>query len=518
MPFAPEPEVVLCNALKDPYNTIVAAARTCYSSKVVTPEDVDKDDRSREIRDRIYDSIYQAGHHTTIQHPTFQFVLRRVSRQFLWSFLHAHPYYNSEQVSQRYVEVKPQNFATPPLSDASREVYRATVKEMMDSYFALMEILGPDVEREYYRLYPARKREPEKWESAIHKRVMEAARYALPVATHAHLYHTISGLTLHRYHRLSRQFDTPAETRVVVEKMVDEVRRLDPLFFRAIEDPVPLEETPEYRLFQERRGRASLDGAFAREFDAELGTRRSKLVDWKANAPAVMAQSVRSVLGLPRKELDDSAAIALVLDAAKNPVLSESLVLTEMSKLSRAMHHPHYTFRKKLSHTADSQDQRHRMVPGTRPILAAQIGSGAPDYVLPPVMESNGKARDLVERLFAGVWKSIGRIAEAEGGPESAHYLLPNAVSVRFEESGDLLNLHHKWTTRLCYLAQEEIWRCCREEVEQVEAVHPEFAGHLRAPCTLRKAAGKSPYCPEGPRFCGVRVWELPLDRYVRAI
>jgi flavin-dependent thymidylate synthase len=518
MPFAPEPEVVLCNALKDPYNTIVAAARTCYSGRVVTPEDVDKDDKSRATRDRIYDSIYQAGHHTTIQHPTFQFVLRRVSRQFLWSFLHAHPYYNSEQVSQRYVEVKPQNFATPPMSDASREVFRGAVGEMMDAYFALMEILLPDVEREYYKIYPARKREPAKWESAIHKRVMEAARYVLPVATHAHLYHTISGLTLHRYHRLSRQFDTPAETRDVVEKMVAEVRKLDPLFFRAIEDPVPLEETLEHRLFEEQRRRPAPDGAFAREFDAELGPWRSKLVDWKANGPAVMAQSVRSVLGRAREGLADGAAIGLVLDPAKNPVLSESLVLTEMSKLSRAMHHPHYTFRKKLSHTADSQDQRHRMVPGTRPILAAQVGSDRPDVVLPPVMESNGAARAKVEALFARVWKAVGRIAENEGGLESAHYLLPNAVAVRFEESGDLLNLHHKWTTRLCYLAQEEIWRCCREEVEQVEKVHPEFAGFLRAPCTLRKGAGKSPYCPEGPRFCGVRVWELPLEKYVRAI
>jgi thymidylate synthase ThyX len=123
-----------------------------------------------------------------------------------------------------------------------------------------------------------------------------------------------------------------------------------------------------------------------------------------------------------------------------------------------------------------------------------------------------------VRGLFRRVWESIGRIGEAEGNLEGAHYLLPNAVAVRFEESGDLLNLHHKWTTRLCYLAQEEIWRCCREEVEQVEAVHPLFAGYLRAPCTVRKAAGKSPYCPEGPRYCGVPVWELPLERYQRTI
>ena len=119
----PEPDVRLANTFKDPFNTIVAAARTCYSSRVVTPQDVDKDEKARELRDRIYESIYEAGHHTTIQHPTFQFVLQKVSRQFLWSFLHAHPFYNSEQVSQRYVEVKPGNFTTPPLEGAARERY-----------------------------------------------------------------------------------------------------------------------------------------------------------------------------------------------------------------------------------------------------------------------------------------------------------------------------------------------------------------------------------------------------------
>jgi thymidylate synthase ThyX len=101
---------------------------------------------------------------------------------------------------------------------------------------------------------------------------------------------------------------------------------------------------------------------------------------------------------------------------------------------------------------------------------------------------------------------------------ESAQYLLPNAFPIRFEESGDLMHLHHKWTTRLCYLAQEEIWRCCVEEVRQVARVHPALATHLLAPCGLRKTAGATPFCPEGNRFCGVRVWELPVDQYARVI
>ncbi len=520
MTFDPEPEVELQNAFREPYNTIVAAAKTCYSSKVVSPEDVAKDERAREIRDRIYDGIYEAGHHTTIQHPTFLFVLRKVSRQFLWSFLHAHPFYNSEQVSQRYVEVKRGNFATPPLEGRARELYLETAERMMKAYFTLIDLLGPDIEREYFELYPGRRRQKEKWESSIHKRVLEAARYVLPVAVHAHLYHTISGITLHRYRKICAQFDTPLETRLVVGKMAAAVQAMDPLFFRKVDDPVPLEETLEFKMHEQARTQLGADrgAAFVREFDADLGPWRSKLVDWKANAEGVMAQSVRDMLGLPKAVMADAEAIDLVTNPSKNRVLGESLVLTTLSKLSRAMHHPHYTFRKKITHTADSQDQRHRMVPGSRPVLAAQFLPDRPDYLLPPVMERNAGVRDFVEKLMSQVWKAIAELRESGVPWESAQYLLPNAFPIRFEESGDLLNLHHKWTTRLCYLAQEEIWRCCVEEVKQVAQVHPEIARHLVAPCGLRKTAGASPYCPEGNRYCGVRVWELPLDRYSRVI
>jgi thymidylate synthase ThyX len=520
MTFDPEPEVELQNAFHDPYNTVVAAARTCYSPRVVTPADVARDERAREVRDRIYDSIYEAGHHTTIQHPTFLFVLRRVSRQFLWSFLHAHPFYNSEQVSQRYVEVQPQNFATPPLEGRAREVYRAAVDRMMRGYFDLIEMIGKDVEAEYFKLYPARKRQPEKWEAAIHKRVLEAARYVLPVATHAHLYHTVSGITLHRYRRLCLQFDTPLENRLVVEKMVAAVEAVDPDFFRGTRDPLPLEETPEYRMFDETRRAFGEPGAgeFAREFDRDLGPWRSRLVDYKARGEATLAQAVRSVLGLPRESLQDAAAIDFVLDPARNRLLGESLVLTTLSKLSRTLSHPHFTFRKKLSHTADSQDQRHRMVPGSRPILRAHFVPGRPDYVLPPVLERNPAAAAYAADLFARVWGAIDELLGLGVPWEFAQYLLPNAFPIRFEESGDLLHLHHKWTTRLCYLAQEEIWRCCVEEVRQVSEVHPAVGRHLAAPCGLRKAAGATPYCPEGSRFCGVRVWDLPVERYARVI
>ena len=41
--------------------------------------------------------------------------------------------------------------------------------------------------------------------------------------------------------------DVPTETRLMVQAMVDEVNRADPLFFRHLEDPLPIESTIEHQ-------------------------------------------------------------------------------------------------------------------------------------------------------------------------------------------------------------------------------------------------------------------------------
>ena len=519
--FSPEPEVKLANYFPNAYDNAVAAARTCYSSKVVTAEDVSKDERSRERRDEIAESIYKAGHHTTIQHSTFQFVLSCVSRQFIWSFLHSHPFYNSEQVSQRYVEVSPENFSVPPFEkDEARELYRSTIRLQMDTYKKLIGLLELTVLKHYKDLFPNRDLAQKKWAGAVKKRCQEVARYVLPVATHAHLYHTVSGLTLHRYHRLAEQFDTPAEQRIVVDKMIEAVNAVDPDFFKTIEDPIPLEQTPEHGFLasQALSGDVPSREAFIREFDGSLGKWVSRLIDYKVNGVASMAGAVRSTLGLTKERLTDAEAVDLVMDPAKNPYFGEALNLTTHGKLTRAMVHPHFTFQKKISHTADSQDQRHRMTPASRPVLHRQFVPERPDTIVPPLVSETPEALDLFQRTMAAVWRGITQLLNLGVPEEFAMYLLPNAFPIRFVESGDLLNLHHKWTKRLCYTAQEEIWSMCRDEVVQVGGVFPALARYLHAPCGLRKRSGTTPYCPEGDRFCGVPAWKLEVAEFERLL
>lgn len=522
--LSPPPEVRLVRRFERGFDNAVAAARTCYSAKgIVTPEEVAGDGLEpeaaaarRQRRDRLAGDIYGAGHHTTFQHVHFQFALSNVSRQLLWSFLHAHPFYNSEQVSQRYVTVRAGSYALPRLPEPALTVYRETADGLVADYEELARRLVPVASEAFYERFPARRHQPERWAKEIGKKAQEVARYLLPVATFAYLYHTVSAITLFRYRRLARLYDAPLEQAEVVERMVEQVLAADPDYARVLEDPLPLEATPEHERFVALARQGPAPG-FRSRFDAALGSRVSRLVDWKVAAEETVAQAVREVLGAAGGELSDDEALATLLDPARNRYLGEALNLTTHSKLARCLGHAHYTFRKKLSHTADSQDQRHRMTPASRPILAAQI-DGDPDLVEPALLARDEGCRRFFHESCERAWEGMRRLARHGVPVETIHYLLPNAVAIRFSESADLLHLHHKHTMRLCLNAQEEIWRASLDEAEQIAAIHPRLGRWLLPPCSQRALAGVKPPCPEGSRYCGVPVWKQDLAEVRRSI
>jgi len=514
------PRIRLVGAAGEPYNTAIAAARTCYAPRLIEAADVARDKAAEKQRDAIARSTYAAGHHTIWQHATFTFTLENVSRQLIWSFLHAHPFYNSEQVSQRYVTVQADAVIRPHLPRSAAARYSDIVALQLACYRELGELLFAPAERAYFEIFPARAKQPERYRSAIVKRAQEVARYALPIGTFAYLYHTVSGLTLHRYHRLCAMLDVPSETRLVVDAMVAAVREHDPLFWRIIEDPQPLEETLEYRVLAATGcgGPRATAREFRDGFDAQLKGQTSRLADYAPNAEQMIAHAVRVMIGATQRELDDEAAIAWVLAPTKNRDLASALNLSLHTKLSRALAHPHYTFFKKLSHSADAQDQRHRLVPGSRPVLHTHYVGGEPDVVTPTLLADSGAALAAFMTCMRETWRGIDDLLAEGVAPELALYLLPNAFPIRFLSSGDLSALRHKWTTRLCYTAQEEIWQASLAEVQQVADVHPRIGRHLGPPCALRHAAGIRPCCPEGTRFCGVPVWKLERSAYTRRL
>ena len=208
----------------------------------------------------------------------------------------------------------------------------------------------------------------------------------------------------------------------------------------------------------------------------------------------------------PKARAPDEEAIDRLLNPARNPYRLETLNIGVHAPIMRALQHANFTFAKKISHTADSQDQRHRMVPGSRPLLML-TDTRSPDFVVPMLIAGNARAREVYERAMADAWAAKNELLDRGAPREIALYLLPNAKAIRLVETGSLLHLLHKWTMRTCFNAQEEIYQASMEEVEQVRAALPALGRYLGPPCYIR-AGIATPICTEGSHFCGVKVWQ----------
>ena len=498
------PRVTLRNSFAHPYDSAIAAARTCYAPRLIGAEEI-----TEKQRVNIGAATFFSGHHTVFQHAHFEFGLENISRQFVWSFLHAHPFYNSEQQSQRYVRLDRAQAYVPPEEGAfgaeERAIYERAIARAWEAYRDLTQILRPDARGilgDIWHLSEmSHPRRVDKVERQAEKRAIEVARYVLPVASFTTMVHTLSGIVLHRLWRMQPACDTPAEARQVIGEMVECVRAKDPEFFDRF-GTEPMEDPPEWGISR----RLSSDGAaFDREFDADLGGRTSLLKDYSPLAPRVMAEAFRAVLGLTEASCSDAEALDLLLNPARNPYRMETLNVGTHAPMMRALQHANFTFAKKISHTADSQDQRHRMVSGSRPILTL-ADTAEPDVIVPMLIAGNAQAREVFERAVAEAWEAKNELLRRGVSAEIALYLLPNARAIRVVESGSLLHLLHKWTMRTCFNAQEEIYQASMEEIQQLNAIFPEIGKYIGPPCYLR-ADVATPICTEGSHFCGIKVW-----------
>ncbi len=557
-----DPRVSLVAYTHDPYGLAVASARTCYAADFVflrqltpkgertrttlldalpdhkdtldkignsrTPQEErirlvdelleavqDEDTRNAvnvfaqlstdrgPVDDRIAQSIYEAGHHTPFQHPTFVFGLEGVSRNVVESFFHQHTFYNSEQQSQRYVEMKHAEVHVPAsiaANDDARRVFDDAVRQAWDTYHALRDGLVEANIKIMSAIGRIKGQTEKQMRTEAEKKSQEMARYVIPVAASTKLYHTVSGIVLLRYVRMSQAQNCAPEAKHIVDQMVAAVQAVDPEFFDKIhEDPHARQDLVEWDLSTDAPQRPSMN----------LGGMTSRLIHHTKDGGALVAQTIREVTG---SGMPDNEILPRVLDPDVNPIWNDTLNTWDHSPVLRSLRHIHYTFHKRQSLTAYAQDQRHRMTPGTRPLLHRCIGK-TPDVYVPDVIQG-----DMLEAYNAGIqrlWDAMHALIEMGIPREDAAYLLPNATNIYYTQSGDLLSFIHKWRLRLCFNAQKEIFEASLDELRQVQAVHPELTRYLGPPCTFVAAAQPPELqddvdacCPEGPRWCGVKVWK----------
>jgi thymidylate synthase ThyX len=504
-----KPVIKLLKSFKDPLKNVVAAAKTCYSGKgFIFDDDIDfpKDE------ELIYD-LFSSGHHTTFEHAYFQFAINNVSRQTVWSLLHSHPFYNSEQVSQRFTEVKGNTCIIPDLKGEEKNIYAEIVDKQYGFYKELIDSLIPIVESEYFRIFPSRINSKQRYKNDINKRCREIARYILPIGSFTWLYHTISLITLIRYFVKIHCANITEEEKYLVNSMVLEVKKCDPdlekLFDFISKKYAHIQnEIAESHTFTKEK---------KQEFDKTLESSSSRLMDYSPNGEKLLADSIRMIFNYSESDLDDDKAISIVLDAANNKILSNPLVLTNYFSITRSLNHIKYTFKKKISHTADSQNQRHRTTITSRPdILYHDLSE--PDYIIPELIKIDTSILKRYTEMMNYIWSGIELLRKTGVNSEKYFYLLPNAYPVRLFETGSLLNYHHKYKLRLCFAAQEEIWKNSIEEIKQIKKIHPNIGKYLLPPCSIRKSAGIIPYCSEGKRYCGLPVWKTSPEKYSRII
>src|SRR3954451_23960961 len=133
------PVITLRSAPAVPFDSAIAAARTCYSPRVIAANEVTDGQRNT-----IGALTFDAGHHTVYQHANFEFGLENVSRQFVWTFLHSYPFYNSEQSSQRYVKLREPRAFVPPIEGEALDVYERAILTAWDRYAELSSLLKDD--------------------------------------------------------------------------------------------------------------------------------------------------------------------------------------------------------------------------------------------------------------------------------------------------------------------------------------------------------------------------------------
>ena len=428
-----------------PTNIAVASARSCYVSKgIVKPEDVEEWSKKGEL----LDSIFKAGHHTTLQHTHFTILIEGISRHLIWRLLHSHMFYNSEQVSQRYAKMKIENFYIPKGADQTK--WSEYYQKMFKFYEEFCEKLEPIMKDKL----------PKFQKHIANKKAQEMARYLLPVGMKAHLYHTINIITALRYINVAKFLpEAVEEAEEFVELLEKEMLKID-------KNLKPL-----------------IDFA-----------KKEKALFPKVDISKYRDKGVFDIIN-HNFEINENYAGVL---RSSNLFFDESLLGGFNSYV-------------KLSLSADAQNQRHRRSPAIRPALEDIYKR---DYYIPPIIKENllDKYKEAIEYSYQ-FFESQKEIL----GFSNSVYALVNAHNIEIIQKDDFNEFMHKAQMRLCYNAQQEIFDIIYSQISQLKENGVDVSNFL-PPCAIRYKEGIKPYCPEGERFCGVKVWKLDFSEYEREI
>ncbi len=458
-------------------------------------------------------STLDAGHNTTRLHYYCTWKFIGVTRDVTHDIFHFSPFYNTEQQSQRFVKAERGNYSIPTgLTEKQRELFLKTADLANEAYFGMLESLYPEVERRLRLMYPkGGKIAEERLQKKIPKLCQEVARYVLPIGQLTVFDHTLSELQLLRLFQASHLPNFSDEARFVIASMVKTLAEYDQTILAELRKPIESEsgvEIEDYPISGQRRG-----------FDEVLGEKQSVLLSSGGEMRRTLIFAARNILKITGKEMPDEEILDWLLNPEKNRLLADVNDVGMFDPLTSCLRQVSLTFATRLSHTADSQRQRHRRTPGATSLIDEEtvrdLIENGPDYFTPLVVRENPVLFEKYNQSLKGIYGGIIDAYRAGISIKLLKLLFVNGQNMRVVEQGDAFDFLHRWKQRLCYNAQEEFFFISVEQAIQFLQFLSEASAVALAPCAVRQTAGIHPRCPEGgDRWCGQPVFKFKIDEY----
>lgn len=337
--------------------------------------------------------------------------------------------------------------------NGDREEWEEFYQNRFNEYLQLIELLKDPISE----ILPKFKRKE------ANKKAQEIARYVLSQGTEAYLYHTVNILTILRYISVAKDLPEAREegvefSNILAQKLIEIDENLKPLveFAQNQKNIFPDHNIEKYR-----------EKGIAFDIIGDL--------DFEVN------ENYGGIMRTSQTFFDEGI----------------------IGGFSSYM---------KLSLSADAQNQRHRRSLAIRPSLQKSFRE---EFYTPKIFEKVPEAKELYLKSIRESYKFFQSQKDKIGFSEAV-YLLPNSHLIEIVERNDWSSFHHKAQMRLCFNAQEEIYDIVYEQVKNLRDKKIVGSEKLLPPCGVRFEMGIYPICPEGARFCGIKVWKENFDNYKR--
>ena len=460
--------------VNSPRNISVASARGCYSKRNISSSECEE----WNLSDSLLVDLYNAGHTTTLEHYHITLNLEDVSRHFIWRYLHSFPFYSTDQQSQRYVEMQIENFIIPNnLNNEDKIEWRNFYNNIFEQYSLLTNKIIDLFDSKDYVVLNKQQEKNKK------KKALEFARYILPLGQLAKMKYTINFITMLRLIGFLSSLNEKDECYYEAQEFSNKLEEILLIKDERLKEIIK-EAKLEYKNITHLSKNYEIDYKEKFEF---LNNKKAKLISHNLNT-------------LKENGINKTNSFKY------NPLIQN---LNEMED---------FVVEHLVSHSCDSQNQRHRTTKGFRPIIEDYYDLLENKYYIPDIYSENEELLEIYNNSINKIYEFFN-ITREKYGFGMALYILPNSQKVYFIEKNFMSQFEHKAQKRLCYNSQEEIFHMTKDILDELKLNNVDISKYeLMAPCHINQKYGIKPTCPEGNRFCGTKVWKLNLEDMKRII